>query len=365
MKIWSIFLLAAAMFLGGCRNGDAVRKREAGFSRVYCWGKLLDEDIAVKLRAAGVTDIPVYDRQQYELALKHGMTPYYGVFLPCGPHLQGLTAEERKYQDHISAADRPGTARERYKEASRRRIAVNYQYGGEPAGDGIEVLAGAIACFRSDENLSLTRRRLDELMSADWPEVKGIFLDFIGYMNYRSCECGKCRRDYREYLRQKRLVHSQAVKEIFFRDALVDYYNQVISLIRSRRPDFKVVIHCYPAFLPEPLYGNRTMADVCGQTVAWYFPWPPEKIAAYTRQVLKAQKDYYPQATGVPFLGVNASRGGSLYSKPPEVVEAELRIILENGGRMLMVCNGNDMTKPGYFEVFRKYCGGQKHLPVQ
>ena len=27
------------------------------------------------------------------------------------------------------------------------------------------------------------------------------------------------------------------------------------------------------------------------------------------------------------------------------------------GGRMLMVCNGPVMIEPGYFEVFRKYCG--------
>ena len=259
MKNCSLLIVPAVLsiFFSAADLSAAGKELSAGFSRVFCWGRLTDEKTALQLRAAGVTDIPVYDRQQYELAVKHGITPYYGVFLPCGPHPQGLTAAELEYQRHIAAADCPGTAKERYPEASRRRISVNYQYGGEPAGDGVEVLVSDIACFRSDENLELTRRRLDELMAPGWPEVKGIFLDFIGYVNYRSCECEKCRRDYREYLRKNRLEHSQEQKDAFFRDALVNYYDQVIELVKRRRADFKVVIHCYPAFLPEPLYGNR------------------------------------------------------------------------------------------------------------
>ena len=335
-----------------------------GFDRVFCWGRLTDEDTARKLRAAGVTDIPVVNRQQYDLAVKYGITPYYGIFLPCGPHPQGLAATELEYQKHIAAVDCPGTAKERYQVASRRRIAVNYQYGGEPVSGGVEVLASSIACFRSDEGLELTRRRLDELMAPGWPEVRGIFLDFIGYVNYRSCECEKCRRDYRGYLRNNRFEDTPERKDAFFRDALIDYYNRVIGIIKSRRPDFKAVIHCYPSFMPEPLYGNRTAADICGQTVAWYFPWPPEKIASYTRRVLEDQHRYHRQVTGVPFLGVSAARGRSLYSKTPATVEKELQIILENGGRTLMVCNGNDMIKPGYFEVFRRYCGDLRNAPV-
>ena len=30
---------------------------------------------------------------------------------------------------------------------------------------------------------------------------------------------------------------------------------------------------------------------------------------------------------------------------------------LDAGGRTLMVCNGHSIIEPGYFEVFRKYCG--------
>ena len=49
--------------------------------------------------------------------------------------------------------------------------------------------------------------------------------------------------------------------------------------------------------------------------------------------------------------------------KSPEQLEAELRVILAVGGRTLMVCNGHDMIKPGYFEVFRKYCGKADDIP--
>ena len=41
--------------------------------------------------------------------------------------------------------------------------------------------------------------------------------------------------------------------------------------------------------------------------------------------------------------------------KKPERLEAELKLILANGGDRLAVCNGGDVIKPGYREVFMKY----------
>ncbi|MBP5530429.1 MAG: hypothetical protein J6Y54_00160 [Lentisphaeria bacterium] len=38
----------------------------------------------------------------------------------------------------------------------------------------------------------------------------------------------------------------------------------------------------------------------------------------------------------------------------------ELDLITAAGGRVLMVCDGSAMIAPGYFEVFRKYCGKEQ-----
>lgn len=85
----------------------------------------------------------------------------------------------------------------------------------------------------------------------------------------------------KKHLAENKLADTQKNKDLFYRDALVAYYNKMIDYVKSKHPDFKVVVHVYPTFLPEPLYGNRTKADFYGQTVAWYFPWDTDKITKY------------------------------------------------------------------------------------
>lgn len=89
------------------------------------------------------------------------------------------------------------------------------------------------------------------------------------------------------------------------------------------------------------------------ETVAWYFAWPEEKIADYTRKILSSR--HYPGSVSVPFVGLNADSHSPLPMKTPERLEAELRLILANGGNSLAICNGDDMLKPGYREIFMKY----------
>ena len=132
---------------------------------------------------------------------------------------------------------------------------------------------------------------------------------------------------------------------------------QPIDYVKKQRPEFKIVIHAYPDFKPLPLYGNLVKADYCGQTVAWYFQWPEEKIQYYTKFVTGHSKDYYPHVEGIPFQGVNTNSNISLGYKTPADVEREIRQILAAGGKTLMVCDGPSIIEPGYFDVFKKYCG--------
>ena len=139
----------------------------------------------------------------------------------------------------------------------------------------------------------------------------------------------------------------------FFREGLVNYINALVTEAKRIRPGIKVAIHLYPAFLPDPLYGKDLKADYVQETVAWYFAWPEEKIADYTRKILSSR--HYPGSVSVPFVGLNADSHSPLPMKTPERLEAELRLILANGGNSLAICNGDDMLKPGYREIFMKY----------
>ena len=128
----------------------------------------------------------------------------------------------------------------------------------------------------------------------------------------------------------------------------------MLHLFRGVRPGIKVTIHLYPVFLPDPIYGRELRADTVQETVAWYFQWPDAKIADYTRRINAGERQ--PGSVSVPFVGLNAAIGQALAHKTPARLEEELRIILAAGGRLLGVCNGGDMLKPGYREVFAKYC---------
>ena len=338
--------------------GAAAEEPAPHFDRVFCWGHPTNESAAKRYAEAGVTDIMVRNQKEFDLAVKYGMTPYTGCFLAVGPHRQVMTPEEEAFSTCINGGDLdPALPRaERSRIIHRRRIEKQHRYGGDSVADP-DTLRCDLPCFISDTDLTLTRKSIDELLERAVPGVRGIWLDYIGYTNHRGCYCEGCLAELRRYLAEHKLADTPENRSLFYRDELVRYCNRVIDCIRSRRPDFKIVLHIYPEFRPDPLYGNRVKADFCGQTAAWYFKWPAEKIARYTRYVVEHAKDCHPNSEGIPFLGVNSSPNSSLPANTPAEVEAELKIILAASGRTLMICNGGVMIQPGYFEVFRKYCG--------
>ena len=353
-----MLLLFFALLTGGCRTADQNVSGNMKFERLFCWGLPLNESFAKKYAAAGVTDIMVNNRKQYDFAVKYGMTPYWKCFTPAGPYPQVMTPEETKYHDFIKGKDLDSKLprAERMKILHRRRIEKQHRYGGESVVE-TDVISSDIACFISDEGLALSRKKLDKMM-ADAPDgVAGMFLDFLGYMNHRGCYCEKCLAKYRKYLAENKLKDTPENRTVFYREKLVDYYNKVIDYIKSKHPNYKIVVHIYPDFRNDPLYGNRTKADYCGQTVSWYFKFDERKIREYTQFVVKHAKDYYPNAEGLPFIGLSTDKNHSLGYKTLAEVEHDLRTILAAGGRTVMVCNGHKIIDPGYFEVFRKYCG--------
>ena len=344
-----LFLNSCAPFSGG--QDEAGEKRK--FKEVFSWGRPTSGEAARKFREIGVTHIAVANEKEARLALQYRMIPCCSVFLPCGPHGQVMTPEEEKLFAYLNGDDLKTLPRkEREKVVDARRTAKCHRYGGEPVTAPDVLNSFRIACFLSDEGLVLSRKKIDDLF-AKVPSARGIYLDYLGYTNFKDCRCESCTRKFESAKRK----NPSLSREEFFRDALVDYYNKVIGYVKKKHPGAVVHAHIYPTFLPEPLYGNRTKTDYCAQTVAWYFPWEKEKIIRYTRIVVNDAEKYHKGVKGIPFVGLKALPGTSLAAKSPALLEEELRTILSAGGDTLSVCNGMDMIKPGYYEVFRKYCG--------
>ena len=358
----SVLFFALSLILSGCTSSNRGSGEPAErFERLFCWGAPWSEQQAQRYASAGVTDIMVKNHKQYLLAKKYGMTPYWQCFTPVGPHRQVMTPEEEKYHDYINGKDldKKLPKAERTKILDQRRIAANHRYGGEMVRK-FDTLNTEIACFNSDTDFSLSAQRLDALLKNVPPDVAGMYIDYIGYMNHNGCYCQNCLAQYQQYLTERKLADTPENKTAFYLHKIVEYYNKVTGYVKSRHPHFKFVVHIYPDFKNDPLYGNRTPADYCGQTVSWYFKFSPEKIRQYTKFVVNRARDHHNFVQGLPFIGLNTQSTSSLAHKTPQEVEEELQIILASGGRTLLVCSGSAILKEGYYEVFKKYCTQQR-----
>ena len=346
MRMRTAAVLAVLALAGICRG--------ACFERVLAWASVRDEASAKQYAEIGVTDIRVSGADGKAAAKKYGMRPYCGTFTPCGAHEQVLGAEAQAYFDRVNAIDLPN---ERRKEESDRRLKESgCRFGGEQEGV-FGCCPYRFPCFISDGGRAKSKARLMKILEAD-PSAEGIYFDGIGYTNLRSCECEVCRDKLAEFLKRNALEATEANRNRFYRQELVSYVNDLVDYVREIRPGIRVAIHLWPTFAPDPLYGRDLKADYVEETVAWYFQWDDGKIDDYVRKVVGARR---PEGSeGVPFLGFSATSGRALAYKSPERLERELEIILAAGGRTLSVCNGTDMIRPGYREVFRKFTGKGK-----
>lgn len=342
--------LLVCLFAGSAFAGER-------FERVFCWGSVTDEASARAYAEVGVTDVFVKGTNGLAAARKYGLRTYCG-FGPNGTHGQVLSAEEKKHFDYLNATElkKSLTKDERRAEIEARRKKANCQFGGEPQ-TLPDMCPDRIICFLGDEALSKSKARMDKTLG-DNPQVDGIAFDYIGYVNLHSCECEDCKTRFAVWLKAGGRAENEENRNLFFREQLVNYINALVDYAKSVRPGIKVAMHLYPAFRPDPLYGKDLKADYIEETVAWYFQWPDEKISDYTRRIVTTP--HMPGARSVPFVGLNATEGRALAYKSPERLDHELRLILAAGGRSVAVCNGADMLKPGYREVFMRYAPARR-----
>ena len=340
--------------------GCVCTPQAAKFERLFCWECPWTEELARRFASAGVTDIMVKNQKHYQLAKKYGLTPYWKCFTPVGPHNQVMTPQEEKYQAYIMGKDLASnlSKEERKRILDQRRTSTQYRYGGEMVRE-FDTVGIDIPCFNSDTDFSLSAKRLNALLADAPKDAAGMYIDYVGYTNHEGCYCKNCLALYKEYLQKNKLADTKENKTAFYRLKIVEYYDKVMAYVKSRHPHFKFVVHIYPDFKNDPLYGNRIKADYCGQTVSWYFKWDQPKIRKYTKFVIEHANDHHKHVSGVPFIGINPTPGSSLVSKTPQEVEKELQTIWAAGGRSLLVCSGRAVAEPGYYEVFKKYFGKQ------
>jgi len=206
-----------------------------------------------------------------------------------------------------------------------------YQFGGEPLEGQREVLQTPPLCLDRPEAMEAFKERLKAVVDA-CPSLGGVAFDFIGYQNCRCCHCPVTEKLLQAWHQAHAQLPPGKARDEFSLERLVWYYEQLSDYVRSLRPGLKLTAHIYPAFLPEPLYGNRLKLDYSIQTATWFFEpyWPEAKVRQYARAIAVEEGKYHANARGIPFVGLYVQR--PIADKPVERFAKELEWIFGAAG---------------------------------
>ena len=214
-----------------------------------------------------------------------------------------------------------------------------YQYGGEPVER--EVSDHALVCPRDESIVAFVR---EEAVKARAAGFDGLCWDFIGYRNYRSCECDTCHAALERYRREHPALTEALAREACAGDALADLYAQLYAATKGVDSNLVVMSHCYPVFLPDVFCGKRYRLDYCMQTVSWFFQphWPLEKVRDYVRQCV--QGPYVdPKTIGMPMIGFYCTGPFARHRRDGARLAAELEILAQAGARAVEYCELGDI----------------------
>jgi len=206
-----------------------------------------------------------------------------------------------------------------------------FQHGGEPVPGNKEVLHRNLACPLDP---GVIEYGVAEAVRYQGLGYDGICWDFIGYRNYRSCECDHCNRTLTDLQAEGGIT-----RESFYLSSLTNLYSKLFAESKKATPELLIAAHIYPVYQPNVLYGSKVWADYCGETVAWFFQphWTFEKIRTYTRKTLNPPYEYkYTEA--MPMIGFYSDGEFSRDVKGPERLKLELRILKQEGARHFMMC---------------------------
>jgi len=206
-----------------------------------------------------------------------------------------------------------------------------YQFGGEPLEGHREVLQAPPLCLDRPEAMEAFQKRIKTAVDA-CPSLGGVAFDFIGYQNYRCCYCPVTESQFQAWHKAHAQLPPDKARDEFSLERLVSYYEQLSDHVRSLRARLKLTAHIYPAFLPEPLYGNRLKLDYSIQTAAWFFEpyWPEAKVRQYARTITAEEGKFHANARGIPFVALYVQR--PIADKPVERFAKELEWVFGAAG---------------------------------
>ncbi len=336
---------------------------EAGrFTQLMGWGGGDPAVIVPQAVEVGFTDLTVWNQNPEYLETLVGQAQAHDLGVYVSLYLGDVSGWKRCYPEtpppmqEMNAEELAAAAR---IEAELKAKRADYQHGGEPVSDELEVFTGELLCFHDPRVVELFKAQITDILGVDG--LTGIAFDFFGYRNYRCCRCARSQEALAQYRQAHPGIPEAEAEGRFSLETLVGVQNELADHARGLKPGLKITGHVYPVYLPEPLYGNRLNWDTCGQTAAWFFEpfWSERKIERYSRIIAREAKRYWPNAEGAALIGIY-NQPERYPVKGPERVERELRAILAGGVRCLQVCSLNDvLNDPPTREVFRSYAPQQ------
>lgn len=217
----------------------------------------------------------------------------------------------------------------------------DYQYGGEPIPGSREILDKELVC---PLDAGVVAYAVEEVNQAKQAGYDGICWDFIGYRNYRSCECAECKAASASYLKTNPSVPEEKARAMFYEQSLVDLYAKLYGKTKGIDPKFIVLCHCHPVYLPNVFYGHRLKVDYCAMTVSWFFTphWKMDRVRDYTRRTVNGPY-VCGQTVGMPMIGFYCSGTMARHRRSGERLSEELRVLREEGARSVMMCELGDI----------------------
>ncbi|MFC1537728.1 hypothetical protein ACFL4P_02750, partial [Gemmatimonadota bacterium] len=211
-----------------------------------------------------------------------------------------------------------------------------YQYGGEPTQGNREILDQNFVC---PNDPGVPEYALKLVSGMQERSFDGIVWDFIGYRNYRSCECGLCRTGLEDFRGRHPELSEEESGESYYEKVLVDLYDLLYRETKKLAPDLIIANHIHPVFLPNIFYGHKVRVDYCSITVSWFFKphWPLEKVREYTGKVVKGPYAH-KQVVGMPMIGFYTDGEYARDRRSAERLSLEFEILKQAGAQHLIIC---------------------------
>jgi len=228
-----------------------------------------------------------------------------------------------------------------------------YQYGGEPLAGHREILDQNFTCPNDPGVVQHTLTRVAELKETGYD---GVIFDFVGYRNYRSCQCNLCLAKLEKFHRQHPELNEQEARENFYENVLVDLYEILYRKTKEIAPGLVIANHIHPVYLPNIFYGRRVIADYCGITVSWFFKphWPLEKVRDYAAKVVSGTYAH-DCVEPMPMIGIYTDSEYARDRRSPERLRQDLQIIKAAGAKHLVACElGHILRDPETARVVRE-----------